>query len=386
MTSREAHIFIVWSKGLHKRNEILEDIETKFEILECIDVTWTKNKFSENLSRFYGENLPKNSSKEEHCGTDIFLCIIIRDNNPKYELRETSKGIKAVNSNMFDAKQLYRQWTGGGHKIHGSDNISEAKNNMYLLFGIKYNSIIDSDNTTKAWAHNKDLIGANGWDSLEQIFEAFNELSNYVVLRNFANLDQELNNLHPDIDLLTDNKRLLVDISNGKRTSKDKKRVQHLVLVKNQKVFFDFRYLGDDYYDNKWEQHILNTRVKYQNLYIPNTINHFYSIMYHAFIHKPDLMEDYVFKLIDLSKNVDLIYENKSFIEFEVLNDLNRFMTTNNYKYVEPRDLSVYFNTKVIERFGDIWPSKERASIENIWVLKKLIKKALLKIGIKLGK
>jgi len=381
MREREAQVFIVWSKGLEQREKIIENIQTKFEIIECIDTTWSKEKFSENLSRFYGENLPKNSSKEKHCGTETFLCIIVRDNNPEYDLRETSKGMKTVNVNMFDAKQLYRSWTGGGHKIHGSDNITEARSNMYLLYGIKYEDIVNSDKLGVAKTHREDLIGANGWKSLDDIFNAFNELSNYVVLRNFVNIENELNNLHPDIDVLTDDKRLIADIANGKPTYKDKKRVQHLVMVNNQKVFFDLRFVGDNYYDYQWEQQILNTRVKYENLYVPNSVNHFYSLMYHAFIHKEKLIKDYIFKLISLSEKENLNYDKKSFLDFKVLDDLNVFMMANNYQFVEPRDLTVYYNIKLIERFGDKILSKARQSHENLRSFKGLVKKAIRKVN-----
>ncbi len=385
MKEKEAHVFIVWSKGLEHRGKILADLETKFEILQSVDVTWSREKFSENLSRFYGENLPKNSSKEKHCGTGTFLCIILRDNKPIYELRETSKGIKPVNINMFDAKQLYRDWTGGGHKIHGSDNVNEAKSNIYLLFGINYDSILGSQDKKITRTHKGDLIGARGWDSLDELFKAFNELSNYVVLRNFTNIEDELNNLHPDIDILTDNKRLIADISNGKPTYKNKKRVQHLVLINKQKVFFDFRFIGDGYYDYKWQHQILKTRVMYEHMNIPNAENHFYSLMYHAFVHKPKLSEDYVNKLIALSKELELHYDIRSFLEYGVLNDLNAFMVERNYDYVEPRDITVYFNTKIIEPFGHILLSTERASHEKIRGYKNLVKKVFKKLGIKIG-
>jgi len=72
---KEIHLLIVWSKALNKKEKILDDLCNKFDILEVINVTWTLDKFSENLSRFYGENLPKNSEKEKHCGNGIFTCI-----------------------------------------------------------------------------------------------------------------------------------------------------------------------------------------------------------------------------------------------------------------------------------------------------------------------
>lgn len=382
--STEAHVFIVWSKGLNEKDKILEDIEKRFEIIQTVYTTWSKEKFSENLSRFYGENLPKNSSKEKHCGTDTFLCVLVKDVNPVYELRETSKGIKPVNINMFDAKQLYREWTGGGHKIHGSDNISEAKSNIYFLYGVKYDNILNGINIPSN-EYKDDLIGARGWNSLQDIFNAFNELSKYVILRNFVNIEDELNNLHPDIDVLTNNKRLIADIANGKPTYKDKRRVQHLVMVQNKRVFFDFRFIGDGYYDFKWQQQILDTRKEFKQIFVPNNENHFFSLMYHAFIHKEKVHEDYVNKLMDQSSSIGLGYSKTSFLEYGVLKDLNDFMMQKGYDYVEPRDLTVYFNTKIIEPYKQILYSSDRKKHEDFRFFKNLIKKVLRKLGVKIG-
>jgi hypothetical protein len=134
----EIHLFIIWSKGIHKKKDILDDVESIFTICETYNVTWSKKNFSSNLSRFYGERLQRNSHKERHCGTDTFCCIVVKDENPVYEIRETSKGYQVVNKKLFDAKQLYRKWTGGGHKIHATDNIIESKVQLALLFGRDY--------------------------------------------------------------------------------------------------------------------------------------------------------------------------------------------------------------------------------------------------------
>ena len=98
----EIHLFIIWSKANTKKKKILSDIVNKFTILDVYNISWTKEKFSENLSRFYGQNLPANSKKEQHCGNETFTCIIVKDFNPKYERRQTSKGLRIVNVNLFD--------------------------------------------------------------------------------------------------------------------------------------------------------------------------------------------------------------------------------------------------------------------------------------------
>ena len=64
----ELHLFIIWENGREKQKEILEDINKSFEIIKIYEVKWDKEEFSNNLSRFYGTNLPKGSRKELHCG------------------------------------------------------------------------------------------------------------------------------------------------------------------------------------------------------------------------------------------------------------------------------------------------------------------------------
>jgi hypothetical protein len=200
------------------------------------------------------------------------------------------------------------------------------------------------------------------------------------VLRNFENIDSELDNLHPDIDILTDDDLLLANIINGKKTFKQEYRVQYLTIINNKSVYFDLRYLGDGYYDNNWEQHILYNRVKYQNIYIPNEENHFYTLIYHAFIHKRGLSEDYVLKLIKLSKTINLNYTLCSFVDNKLLEDLNLFMSNKNYNYIEPNDLSVYFNIQIIKKFKSVINSKSRCWRDFKNKVKNKLKSAILKI------
>ena len=56
---QEIHLFILWENALYKKQEILKDMQESFDILGMYNITWSKEKFSENLSRFYGTNLPK---------------------------------------------------------------------------------------------------------------------------------------------------------------------------------------------------------------------------------------------------------------------------------------------------------------------------------------
>ena len=173
---QEIHLFILWEKALSKKQEILDDMKKSFDILAMYNITWSKEKFSENLSRFYGTNLPKGCGKEEHCGTGTFLLVIVRCNNPKYEKRDTSKGIQTVNIDMFDKKTYYRKLTGGGHRVHATNSEIETNHDMCLLLGksiedfIKENPKFDGQEENL----NQDLVGSMGWESVEKMFYVLN--------------------------------------------------------------------------------------------------------------------------------------------------------------------------------------------------------------------
>ena len=290
----EVHLIIVWSKGVPDKDKIIKDASTKFTILEEYYITWTEENFAENLSRFYGENLPKNSRKEKHCGAGTFLCLVVLDKTPNYDVRQTSKGNKVVNINLFDVKQLYRKWTGGGHKVHATDNIKETKYQLTLLLNKLYSDYLKVENFSGETINlERDLVGAGGWKNISDIFSVLQKASNYLVLRNYENIEEEVNALHPDIDILCDDQELFVRLINGKPSTRKKHRVQYLVSVGGKPVFFDVRHVGDNYYCSRWARSLLNQRVSRDNFYIPNPENHYFTLIYHALLHKPSFTNDY---------------------------------------------------------------------------------------------
>ncbi len=377
----EIHLFIIWSAGIYQKDKILEDISENFTICSIYNTTWSKDRFSDNLSRFYGENLPKNSHKEKHCGTDTFCCIIVKDIKPIYEIRDTSKGTRVVNIRLYDAKQLYRTWTKGGHKIHATDNIKETKSQLALLFGKDYNEYLLQDTFVKnVIEYNNDLMGANGWDNFDELFDILNLTSNYIVLRNFDNLEEQLTTKHPDVDLLTENKNLTKDILNAVETTNKSYRVQHSVKINNKEINFDIRYVGDNYYDKNWELDLLKTKVKHEKgFYVPDELNLFYSLIYHSLIHKQYISEDYIKQFLTFSKKLNLGFKFHDLIDSSLLDLLLSYIHEHNYDIVEPYDLSVFFNESLIAQKIYIPVSTKRKKYKNYLKFRSIIKKIINK-------
>ena len=129
------------------------------------------------------------------------------------------------------------------------------------------------------------IQGVNGWARFEEMFNFINISSNYVILRNY----EDLNNLKPDsdIDVLTSDIDFHYHI-NGTRKYNHKD--------------VDIRTPNDGYYDSNWVLDIIENKILYKNkFFIPDPVNEFYSLLYHTLIHKNQLSDRYNNKLTELN-------------------------------------------------------------------------------------
>tara|TARA_B100000989_G_scaffold295832_1_gene277684 strand:+ start:1781 stop:2782 length:1002 start_codon:yes stop_codon:yes gene_type:complete len=313
----ELHILIDWTCHF---NELENKLTDSLHIIKKITHKKLKQK-KEIISKFY------NVSVDDFRGSTMFNIYIIKDSNPIYDYRKTSKGNRKVNINLFDLKISLRKIT-GGCKIHATDNIQETKDNLKSL------------GLYKTFYKHKEF------SSLEEVFQELNKHPKlkWVVMRNFEGMP---NNIiiddHLDVDLLVSDYYLVKNILDGTSAINDryedgKHRILNYVIINNKKVLFDFRSIGDNYYDKKLQKDILDTRIKHPNgFYIPNNEMHLYSLIYHAVIHKPKISSTYVkvFKQYGL-KDSEI---NKHDLKIK----LDIFMKKYGYFYVKPEPSVGYF-------------------------------------------
>ena len=149
--------------------------------------------------------------------------MVLRDNNPVYAKRQTSKGKALVNAAIFDKKNMYREWTGGGHKIHTSNNLAESAHDILLLF----NKSLEEYHNKPSWnnqmiEYSENILGYNGWSDFSIFFEFVKKLDNYVILRNYNQIES-IKPDESDIDFLTSDENFHYDI-NAVKKHKNKSR------------------------------------------------------------------------------------------------------------------------------------------------------------------
>ena len=348
----ELHAFIIWKKARDMTEDILSDLKKKFELLQVYEVNWSSEFFSDNMSRFYGVNLPPGAFKADQHDFGPFLLCIIEDKNPIYGNRETAKGETHVNINTFDAKQTYRSWTGGGNNIHASNTEEETEHDLVLLLGKNLKDIRNS--LPQAWngkikSIDSDLVGSKGWKNTSQLFYVLNATVNYLVLRNFENIsDLNTSVRNSDIDILTNQVEQIRFITNAKKILEEKNQEFHLVMIANNNVLL---HVGEQYYDPKWANDILNRKVLSQHgFYIPNDEDHFYSLLYRALVQKPMVSDDYIERLVSLSSKLKINnLTREDFSTYDtVIEILDAYMRKMGYEYM-PRDYSVFYNSETVD-------------------------------------
>jgi hypothetical protein len=317
---KEIHLLIDW--GCFFEFDTIKKYlnENSLELENYVKHPQLKNKI-EIMSKFYNVHV------DDKRGTIDFNIYIINDNNPLYDFRHTNTGKREVNTNLFDLKIQLRSIC--PTHIHATDNIQETKENLLAL------DIFDKYYNQKKFKN------------INEVFETLNNVSSlkWMVMRNFEDFPDNINiDEHLDIDLLVNDYYLIKLVLDATSATPFKtqyenggNRILNYVYINNIKVLFDFRHLGDNYYDINLQTKMLETREIHKNFYIPCKELHLYSLIYHAIIHKENISSTYV----EVFKNYGL---KDSEISKEKLKEkLDEFMVTNNYKYVKPEPSVGYF-------------------------------------------
>ena len=324
-------------------------MEDSFQIQGTYTVQWSKEKIVDNLKVFYSRSWQRFPASKlfsalnykcNHCGTSPFTVIVFNDPYPKIDWRNTTDGKKLVNINAYDKKMKFRQLTGGGHLIHCSNDDFETNRDLTLLFGL---------NTQDFLAHppcpfiSQNCMGVNGYESISRLFYVLNNSINYCVLRNYECLPNEYTvEGHGDIDLLVENIQQMACLTLASPVFTEPYRVYHSICIAGKEIPFDFRHVGDNYYDVKWESHILGHRRLEKNLFfIPSSEDLYYSLLYHAYIQKKEVKTDYLPKLQRYAKAIGQPF----FADVPMaIGQLDSFMEKNDYEYIKPKDITVIYN------------------------------------------
>jgi hypothetical protein len=197
----------------------------------------------------------------------------------------------------------------------------------------------------------QDLSGARGWPHLKDLLYVLNACNQYIVLRNFEPLPNEYNLAgHGDIDFLVDDLSRMVFVCNANKVHEEHYRVHYTVQISGEQIPMDFRFVGDSYMDSNWERELLRNRVWHdRGFYTPSPEQYFYSLLYHAAVHKRAVAEDYVVRLAKLGTELGISDASETNLGEPLYRRslIDSYLFQKGYRYVRPTDRTVYFNPEV---------------------------------------
>ena len=331
--SKSLYLLIIWEKSRYKTDSILNDIKKKFVIKKIYEIEWDEKEFVDNLTRIYGSKSTA-SDKAELFGTGPFLLIVVSDNNPKFIEQDTFKGVDIINTNILKSKFEYRKWIGEKFSVHGTVSYKETNHNLTLLFGKNIEEF--KKELPEKWNGDIErikpkLIGSDGWKNMAHLIYALNGTNHYVILRNFEELPEKFQ--QKDLDILTENTlmKYIIDFDCSLNV-KENHFFEKNVGEKNIK--FDLKYSSENYFDKKWAKNIIKKRILHTNgFYIPNTEDHFYTLLYHVIYQKKVIAEKYKKRLSNLAEELKLKSISYSFFnDFEKSKEiLDKYLKENGY-------------------------------------------------------
>ena len=133
---------------------------------------------------------------------------------------------------------------------------------------------------------------------------------------------------------------------NGVKKHNDENRAAYSIRVGGNSFNIDVRLVDDRYYDSNWAKNMLSNKVMFQDkFFIPDSLNEFYSLLYHKLIHKNELTDKYNKKLSNLLLELGLNIESSIFRSREKsFSILNEFLIQNQYEITRPEDFSVQYS------------------------------------------
>lgn len=183
------------------------------------------------------------------------------------------------------------------------------------------------------------------WNSVEELFEQLNSSGmRYVVLRNYEEMHKAkfFCNNHEDIDFLCENGYEFAKVLHAEAKMGKDDGIHYYIQIKDRNVPVDLRSVGDNYYDTRWCESMLENRVMADNgnWYVMLSKDYYYSLIYHIIVQKAFISLDYMGKLNEIAQKAGLPTQNSW---KQHLKSLIKYMKHYGYYFVEPKDSSVYF-------------------------------------------
>jgi hypothetical protein len=250
-------LFVIWPIGRSSAGAILDDLVHRFEVLDLIEVTWSDHLVRRNYERFYSDLDVAGVYHELNKGRGRFLTVVVRDDSPVFETRQTTRGVRPVSANFVDAKLHYRNEL-GNMSVHCGENEWESTRDLAVLLGLTPSELAAAepiDGLEAATSIHRDPTGADGWSSVNEMLTFLNPIVPYVAIGGPDPPDGP-------IQLMTSEPHALHTVIDGRPVHGHPRPVggRFLVTIAGRAVPLDIRPVTSGFVDEGWARAVLDDR------------------------------------------------------------------------------------------------------------------------------
>lgn len=172
----------------------------------------------------------------------------------------------------------------------------------------------------------------NNYETLSDFFECISD-QEYLVLRNYEEFENDgYLEEHPDIDILCRSVEQIKEKAHLFPKGQKEDGLHYAAYISGNRVPIDLRHVGDGYFDTAWQEDVLSRRIKPDGYYVMEPRDYFYTLLYHACIHKELISSDYAERFLKMAEELNIDYSAEK--RYNILND---YLKKNGYKYTYPK-------------------------------------------------
>ena len=351
----EQHNICLWNNALNLKDRLINLI-TEQNYLKLLSLKYFSIESVEDQKKFckmiYYKSETDFDLKVNRCGFNNFINIEI-ELNCSQEYMRTTRGISLVSKEIFFLKNFLRESLNTSDLIHCTDTEDES---ILLNYQLK--------NFFKITSKNNYVF--SGLQDINVVKNILNKFTNYAVLRNPESFYKK--NLHADVDILCCSREQIIRLLGAKSATNSRSRVLFEIPNLEATVYLDLRQIDDNYYPTKWQIQMLDNKIfnKKLNIYQISNIDQYYSLVYHAIIHKDNIAPDYTEKINIIYKQLtkdrldekNFVYHVDMLRRFLISNKIIISASADQTVGCTPSNIGIFNNFAIQNDDSHIMPSK----------------------------
>jgi len=344
--ARDLHLLASWDHRPGSAAQLEDRVESSLPIVGRYRVEWSSTHTARNLERLrqVWPSLPPPAGHADRAPS--LHLLVVEDPAGRYGyLPDTGGRIRLTNLAVRRLTERSTAEVAGGTVTCATDHVNGFLAGAALLLGpqLLAELVAGGTNPSTLTQREADLVGAEGWADLQELFRVLSWSVPYVLLRSRGSLLQTPIREVGDVDLLCASPAVVAAVANATKLSPDPFNAGHRCTVDGEPLRLDLHAVGDGYYDARWQSEMLErAALSDDGIVTPRADDLFFSLLYHVKLHKSSVARHHRDRLCGLAPRIGLALEPPDLDDDdEVARLLGGYLVASSYPVAEPRDRAV---------------------------------------------